>query len=86
MMNTTTSPTELRPTVEQFAELSAGGLSVPVTKEILADTLTPVSAYLKLRSKSDFTFLFESVEGGERAARYSFLGIRPSIIFRSRGQ
>lgn len=85
-MNTTTSPTELRPTVEQFAELSAGGLSVPVTKEILADTLTPVSAYLKLRSKSDFTFLFESVEGGERAARYSFLGIRPSIIFRSRGQ
>ncbi len=85
-MSTSTNHSDLRPSAEEFAELASGGLTIPVTKEILADTQTPVSAYLKLRSHSDFTFLFESVEGGERAARYSFLGIRPSIIFRSRDQ
>ena len=77
---------DLRPTAAEFAGLAANGHTVPVVKEILADTQTPVSAYLKLRSQSDFTFLFESVEGGERVARYSFLGIKPSIIFRSKGQ
>ena len=83
-MNTTA--TGLAPTPEEFAELAAQGLMVPVYREILADTDTPVSAYLKLREESDFAFLFESVEGGERAARYSFLGIRPSLLFRSRGR
>lgn len=87
-MSSTSSPTpdDLRPTAVEFARLAADGHTVPVVKEILADTQTPVSAYLKLRSKSDFTFLFESVEGGERVARYSFLGIRPSLIFRSKDQ
>lgn len=77
---------ELRPGAAQFAEQATGGRVVPVYREILADTDTPVSAYMKLRAHSDFAFLFESVEGGERAARYSFLGIRPTQIFRSRDQ
>jgi anthranilate synthase component 1 len=82
----TTRTTDLRPTRQDFEALAAPGRTVPVCREILADTDTPVSAYLKLREESDFTFLFESVEGGERAARYSFLGIQPSLVFRSRGQ
>ena len=61
-----------------------GGL-VPVSRKILADTETPVSAYLKIRSKSPYAFLFESVEGGEKIGRYSFLGVGPFLIFRSRG-
>ena len=85
MTTTTATATGLGPTLERFAELADEGFTVPVYREILADTETPVSAYLKLREESDFTFLFESVEGGERAGRYSFLGIRPSLLFRSRG-
>ncbi len=77
---------DLRPTAAEFVELSKGGHTVPIYREILADTDTPVSAYMKLRGECDHTFLFESVEGGERGARYCFLGIRPTQIFRSRGQ
>lgn len=58
---------------------------VPVYKEVLADTETPVSAYLKIRRQSAHSFLLESVEGGEKIARYSFLGVDPFLIFRSRG-
>jgi anthranilate synthase component I len=77
--------TDLRPGASEFADLCAGGQTIPVYREILADTDTPVSAYMKLRSQSDYSFLLESVEGGERASRYSFLGIRPTKIFRARG-
>jgi anthranilate synthase component 1 len=84
--STTTRAARLRPSVAEFAGLAAGGQTVAIYREILADTETPVSAYLKLRGESDHAFLFESVEGGERAARYSFLGIRPTRVFRSRGQ
>jgi anthranilate synthase component 1 len=77
---------DLRPRAQEFATLSKEGQTVPIYREILADTATPVSAYMKLRAQSDYTFLFESVEGGERTGRYSFLGIRPTQIFRSRGQ
>ncbi len=58
---------------------------IPVYKEILADTETPVSAYLKIRSNSKYSFLLESIEGGEKIARYSFLGAAPFKIFRSKG-
>ncbi|MEE2657776.1 MAG: anthranilate synthase component I [Candidatus Latescibacterota bacterium] len=75
----------LRPSVAEFSEHAARGNTIPVFREILSDTETPVSAYLKVRAESEYSFLFESVEGGERAARYSFLGIRPSAVFRSRG-
>ena len=56
------------------------GIIVPVYKKILADLLTPVNAYLKIKDQSDYSFLLESVEGGERIARYSFIGYDPSEI------
>jgi anthranilate synthase component 1 len=56
-----------------------------VYKEIVADLLTPVSAFLKIAEHSDYAFLLESVEGGEQVGRYSFLGKDPFLILRSRG-
>ena len=72
-------------TFEQFQELAEQGTFVPVYKEIVADLLTPVSAFLKIAEHSDFAFLLESVEGGEQVGRYSFLGKDPFLIVRSRG-
>jgi anthranilate synthase component 1 len=71
-------------TFEEFAELAKRGTFVPVVKEIIADLLTPVSAFLKIAEHSDYSFLFESVEGGERVARYSFLGKDPFLVLRQR--
>ncbi len=68
---------------EQFAELAGKGSFVPVCKEIMADLLTPVSAFLRVAGHSDFAFLLESVEGGEQVARYSFLGKDPLLVLRS---
>ncbi|HTM27372.1 MAG TPA: anthranilate synthase component I [Vicinamibacterales bacterium] len=70
---------------EDFVELARRGTFVPVVKEIMADLLTPVSAFLKIAEHSDYAFLFESVEGGEQVARYSFLGKDPFLVLRSRG-
>ena len=58
-------------TFEEFVELATRGTFVPVYKEILADLLTPVSAFLKVAEHADYAFLLESVEGGEQVARYS---------------
>jgi len=69
---------------EEFAALAREGTFVPVCKEILADQLTPVSAFLKIAEHSDYAFLFESVEGGEHVGRYSFLGKDPFLILRAR--
>jgi anthranilate synthase component 1 len=71
-------------TFEEFTELAQRGTFVPVYKEIVADLLTPVSAFLKIAEHSDYAFLLESVEGGEQVARYSFLGKDPFLILRSR--
>jgi anthranilate synthase component 1 len=73
-------------TFEEFADLARRGTFVPVVKEIIADLLTPVSAFLKIAEHSDYAFLFESVEGGEQVARYSFLGKDPFLVLRARGQ
>lgn len=62
-----------RPDRSEFRHLAAGHSVVPVWREILADTLTPVGAYLRLDPRPN-GFLLESVEGGERWGRYSFLG------------
>ena len=70
---------------EEFKELAQRGTFVPVCKEIVADLLTPVSAFLKIAEHADYAFLLESVEGGEHVARYSFLGKDPFLILRSRG-
>jgi anthranilate synthase component I len=72
-------------TFEEFKELAQHGTFVPVYKEIVADLLTPVSAFLKIAEHSDYAFLLESVEGGEQVGRYSFLGKDPFLILRSRG-
>jgi anthranilate synthase component 1 len=72
-------------TFEEFVDLAERGTFVPVVKEIMADLLTPVSAFLKIAEHSDYAFLFESVEGGERVARYSFLGKDPFLVLRARG-
>jgi anthranilate synthase component 1 len=71
-------------TFEEFVELAKRGTFVPISKEIMADLLTPVSAFLKIAEHSDYAFLLESVEGGEHVGRYSFLGKDPFLILRSR--
>ena len=71
-------------TFEAFTALAEQGTFVPVCKEVMADLLTPVSAFLKIAEHSDHAFLLESVEGGEHVARYSFLGKDPFMVLRSR--
>jgi len=79
------------PDRDQFAERAKQGNLIPVYREILADRLTPVSAFERLvatepEGSNGYAFLLESVEGGERIGRYSILGSNPSLIFRSKGQ
>jgi anthranilate synthase component 1 len=71
--------------LEGFKELAQRGTFVPVCKELVADLLTPVSAFLKIAEDADYAFLLESVEGGEHVGRYSFLGKDPFLILRARG-
>jgi len=72
------------PDFDTFKELTKKGNLIPVYKEILADMETPVSALMKLAS-NDHVFLLESVEGGEKWGRYTFLGSEPAMIFKVRG-
>jgi anthranilate synthase component 1 len=72
-------------TFEEFVDLATRGTFVPVCKELMADLLTPVSAFLKIAEYSDYAFLLESVEGGEHLARYSFLGKDPLVVLRADG-
>src|SRR5580658_7610435 len=69
---------------EEFKDLARRGTFVPVCREIMADLLTPVSAFLKIAEHSDYAFLLESVEGGEHVGRYSFLGKDPFLVLRGR--
>lgn len=71
-------------TLEEFKTLAETYNVIPVSKTLLADTLTPVSAYLRLRENGTSSFLFESVEGGERIARYSFIGRDPMVELKCR--
>lgn len=73
------------PTLKEFIQLAKKSNVIPVYKEVSADLDTPVSSFLKLK-KDEYAFLFESVEGREKIARYSFLGTKPSLIFRSKGK
>ena len=70
-------------TFEEFRTLADTGTFVPVCKEVVADLLTPVSAFLKIAEQADYAFLLESVEGGEHVGRYSFLGKDPFLIVRA---
>ncbi len=69
---------------ETFVELAQRSTFVPVVKELVADLLTPVSAFLRIAEHSDYAFLLESVEGGEHVGRYSFLGKDPFVMLRAR--
>jgi len=73
------------PDFEAFEKLAEVGNLIPIYKEILADTETPVSALMKLCSKPNVFFL-ESVEGGEKWGRYTFLGSDAHIIFKVKGE
>ena len=75
----------LHPTLEEFKQKAKKGNLIPVYREILADMETPVSAFLKI-DDGKYSFLLESVEGGEKWARYSFLGSRPEVVVRSFGR
>lgn len=74
------------PSFSEFAELATRGNVIPIAESMLADLLTPVSAFLKYCGDDEQGFLLESVEGGENVARYSFLGRRPSEWIQYDGQ
>jgi anthranilate synthase component 1 len=69
------------PTQDEFLKLAERGNLIPVTRRILADFETPLSAYQKIRGQGE-SFLFESVEGGEHIGRYSFVGCNPRSVIR----
>ncbi len=70
------------PDLEEVKKLKKRGNLVPVYHEMMADLETPVSAYLKI-ARGNYSFLLESVEGGERLARYSFIGTEPSLVIKT---
>ena len=72
-----------QPSYEDFCKKAKKGNLVPVYKEILADLETPVSAFLKI-DDGKYSYLLESVEGGEKWGRYSFLGTSPFLIIRAK--
>lgn len=75
----------IRPGPEEAAQLAQGGKRIAVCAEILADLETPTSAYWKLAHDRRHSFLLESVTGGERLGRYSFIGFEPYAVIRTKG-
>ena len=75
----------LFPNYQEFKELAAASTLVPVAKTISADLQTPVSAFLSIARNEPEAFLLESVEGGEKIGRYTFLGVHPYMVFSARG-
>ena len=73
------------PSLEKFCSLTEKGNLIPIYREILADMETPVSAFKKI-DDGEYSFLLESIAGGEKWARYSFLGSSPGKIFRCSGE
>src|SRR5438552_4785254 len=69
------------PTQDEFLKLAVQGNLIPVTRRLLADFETPLSAYWKIRGTGE-SFLFESVEGGEHLGRYSFVGCNPRAVIK----
>ncbi|MCZ6815726.1 MAG: anthranilate synthase component I [Planctomycetota bacterium] len=72
------------PSLGQVRSLAGRGRTVPIIRPFLADQLTPVAAFARVCSGADHAFLLESVVGGERIARYSFVGAEPAAVFRAR--
>ena len=73
------------PSWDEFQAEAKPGLMLPVYRELTGDTLTPVSAYTRIEAQGRPGFLFESVVGGEKVGRYSFLGTDPFLEFEARG-
>jgi anthranilate synthase component 1 len=73
------------PSFEAFEREARQGNVVPVVRSVLADLHTPVGTFMRIAGNSPYAFLLESVEGGERIARYSFLGTEPEMIVRGKG-
>jgi anthranilate synthase component I len=74
------------PDYREFSRLAAHSSLVPVAKTVAADLRTPVSAFLSIAAEEPEAFLLESVEGGEKIGRYTFLGVRPYMVLRARGR
>ncbi len=74
-----------KPDRKTFLKLAQEANLIPVYQEVLVDMETPISLFYKV-SVGHYAFLLESLEGGEKWARYSFIGVNPFLIFRSRGQ
>jgi anthranilate synthase component I len=72
----------IEPDFQSFSRLARQGNLVPVYETFTADLLTPVGAYLRLARKARYACLLESVEGGEKIARYTFVGANPAEVFR----
>ncbi len=73
------SPGRYRPSLEEVAAFAERATVIPIYRELDADLETPVSAFLKV-AQGPYAFLLESVEGGERLARYSFIGTDPFLV------
>lgn len=73
-------------TFEEFERETARGNVVPVVRTVLADLQTPLGAFLRIAGDASHSFLLESIEGGERLARYSFIGANPWMIARGQGE
>jgi len=77
MMEGMSNRTPTTPSLREFQRLARAHTLVPVTRTVVADLETPVSAFLRVAAKEPEAFLLESVEGGEHVGRYTFIGIRP---------
>src|SRR5579871_6385722 len=75
----------LIPDFKEFARLAEHATLVPVAKTVAADLRTPVSAFLSIAADEPHAFLLESVEGGEKVGRYTFLGAHPYMRLIARG-
>ena len=75
----------LVPDFKEFSRLAENATLVPVAKTVAADLRTPVSAFLSVAAREPNAFLLESVEGGEKVGRYTFLGARPYMVLRGQG-
>ena len=75
-----------QPSLSVFTDLAGEAGLIPVHREIIADLDTPLTIFAKLAEGESHAFLFESLEGGEKWGRYSFVGFDPLVVFESRGE
>src|SRR5271166_3294867 len=76
----------ITPDYKSFLQLSRNCTLIPVAKTLSADLLTPVGAFLSIAPSQKHAFLLESVEGGEKIGRYTFLGAQPRLVITARGR